>query len=128
MIDEGIRARLIAHAGLLAIISQRVYNNIAPQGATIPHIVFRRVSAQRDLTHSGPSGVARARFQFDCLGKTPTEAKQIAANLRNALHGYSGTISGQTIMRSEMINEVDGFDVDFGALVSADFLISYTES
>jgi hypothetical protein len=128
MIDAALRTRLLAFSGLTALVSTRVHAGIAPQGGTLPAVVYRRISANRELVHSGVSGVARSRFQFDCLAKTPLEAKQVAAQVRKALHGYSGTIGGETIMRSEAVNETDAFDADLGAAVFIDFFISYRES
>jgi hypothetical protein len=128
MIDAGILARLSAVTAVSTIVSTRIYNNISAQNAALPYIVFKRISSSRELPHSGAIGLCRARFQFDCVGKTPTLAKQLAGAVRNALHGYSGSVGGETIMKSELVNEVDITLIDFGHAVILDFMISYTES
>lgn len=129
MIDTAIYTVLSGDSGVSNLVGTRIYPLYAPQEPTLPYLVFRRVSiVNRDLTQSGVSGLARSRFQIDSYADDPLEAKQLAAAVRSALHGYSGTVGSEEILKSESVNEIDGFDLDLGAVVSLDFIISYTET
>lgn len=111
MIEQAIHAKVLATAAITAICSSRVYAIKVPQGATFPAISYERVSTGlRDLTHNGTNQVAEPIFQFNCFADNPKTAKQLAAELRKALHGWSGTQSGETIFRSQVINELDLWD------------------
>lgn len=129
MIDTGIYTLLKNTAGISSLVGTRVYAGYAPQNPTFPFIVYRRVSAfGRNLVHSGVSGVAKGRFQIDAYATTPLAAKTLAQQIRIAVHGYSGTVGGEEILRAESVNEIDAYDLNLGALVSLDFEITYRET
>ena len=94
-IEEGIKGRLTAFAGLVALISTRTFEGGIPQGETLPCVTFNRISTPRIHTHdtSGSTGLAHPRFQFDAWATTYASAKAITDQVRAALNGYKGTIT-----------------------------------
>lgn len=128
MIEAALYTLLSGDSDVSNLVGTRIYPLTAKQETSFPALVYRRISAIRDLPHNGATGVARSRFQIDCLADDPLEAKQVAAKVVNAVHGYSGTIGGETIMRAEAVNERDAIDLDFGANVSVDFELIHTET
>ena len=48
-IEEAIYGALTAHAGLSALVDDRVYPMVLPQDATRPAVTYMRVSGARDL-------------------------------------------------------------------------------
>lgn len=94
-IEEGIASYLQAHAGLSALISTRVYINRIPQGATLPLVVFQRISTSRIITHdtSGLTDLASPKFQFDAWATTYASAKAITDQIRAALNGLITTVT-----------------------------------
>lgn len=111
MIEQALYAKLAGTAGVTNIVSTRIYAIKLPQAPTFPAISYERVSTGgRTLFHNGISQVAEPIFQLSCWAENPKSAKQLAAEIRKALHGWSGSQSGETIFRSEVINEIDLWD------------------
>ncbi len=93
-IEQAILTALLADAGLIAVVGERIYPVLAPQDVVKPYIVFSKISAPRDHTHDGGSGLVNARFQFSCFATTYQVAKQVAGLIQAVLQGYSGTLGG----------------------------------
>jgi len=129
MIDAAIFTKLTTTAGITALVSSRVYPMRLPQGVTFPAISFDRVSTDvRDLTHNGTNQTAQGTFQFSCFAEDPKTVKQVAAAVVSALHGWKGTVSGEKIFRSMVLNETDLFDEDMAIFqVAIDVAIMYRE-
>lgn len=98
-IEEAIHTRLAGFAGLTALISSRNYPVKAPQSqldSFQPHVVFQEISLAPDEVHFG-GGLPAPRFQFNCWAKTFIEARDIRTQVKAALLGFSGTVSGVNI-------------------------------
>jgi hypothetical protein len=94
-IEDTIPAYLATITGLSALISTRIYPMEIPVGATLPCVVFTRVSTPMESTHdsSGDTGdLVHPRMQFDIWAATQGEASAIARLIRRAFHGKKGTI------------------------------------
>lgn len=111
-IEEALKALLVADAGVNAVVAGRVYPVMHPQGAGLPAVVYRRVSGVRVGQHGTVSGLARPRFQFDCLATTYAAAKGLANLVRVALDHYSGTPSSVHVDAILIENEMDGFNFE----------------
>ena len=98
VLDESLYSYLANYAGLVSLISNRVYAFQMPQGVTLPCVTFQRISTPRDLTHDS-SGIgnelAHPRFQFDAWAETYSSAKAITEQIRAALNGKTGKIGSQ---------------------------------
>lgn len=126
-IEATIYTRLSGFAGLTAHVGNRIYPNLAPQGVTLPYIVFRRVSSQRYSAMGVDTGDARSRVQVDIFAamagghKTVTD---IAAQVRAALQRYNGS----DIQDVYLLDEADFFEEDPELHHRAlDFDVFYTE-
>lgn len=93
-IEQAIYEALTENAGVTALVGTRVYPVIAPQAATLPLIVYTLISGQQEESHSGASGLARPRYQFDCYAETITAAFALGEAVRLAIHGFAGTLGG----------------------------------
>lgn len=94
----------------------------------MPAVVYKRVTTDRDETHDGPSGLVDARFQFDCWADTTDGAEAVANQLRDALHGWSGTSAGVRIDAIHSAGEMDLDDPETGReRVIADYVIAHAE-
>lgn len=118
-------------SGVGAIAGDRIYALVLPQGVVYPAIRWQRISTPRLKSTSGPSGRARPRFQIDCYAGTHAEALSLAAAVRAALDGFSGTVAAVVISSSGAEDEGSDFEPDVGASgvyrERLDFLISHTE-
>lgn len=133
MIEGAIRKLLLDHAGTAALVSTKIYLGQAPQGTLFPCITYNRIStAGRDLHHSSNAKLAQPRFQISCWGGDPTEAKEVAVQVRKCLNNHRGSVTygaiTETINWIRIANEVDLFDQVLGYQVAVDIIVSHVES
>ncbi|HEY8766046.1 MAG TPA: DUF3168 domain-containing protein [Dehalococcoidia bacterium] len=101
LIEEAIRSLVLSAA------SGRAYPYKLPQGVTLPACTYYKVSAPRDHTQQGPSGLVSARIQVSSWGTTYDAAKTLSDAVRQALDGYMGTTDGVYIGGVQLVNETD---------------------
>ena len=111
---------LATKAGLTALVSTRIYPQLASTrafrvsqtGAAYPYIVIQQISGDHVRHMQGPSGLAKERYQFDCIAETQTVANQVAEQLRLALDGYRGDMgTGPTqVQGAFLLDEGDTLD------------------
>ena len=127
--EEHIFSRLSGFAGITAIVSTGIYPIRIPDGQALPALTYLRVSSRRvESMLGGTTALCFARFQFDCWARKYSTAKALAEQVRLALQGYTGTVSGNTIFGVNFLNEVDLVDDDAQTFrTSADYLIHHNE-
>lgn len=124
-VEAEIYTRLTGFAGLSALVSTRIYPNTIEQNATLPAIVYRRVSAERISAMGDDTGTVRTRYQFDVYDDQYTDGlRPVVEQLRKALQRHTGTL----IEHIFVLNETEYYD-DTTELYrcSIDFEIIYTE-
>jgi hypothetical protein len=133
-IEEGLKARLLGVAGVVALIVDRVYAIRLPQTVTTPAVTIQRISTPRLHSHdtSGSTGTAHPRVQIDAWAGTAASAKAVTDQVRAALNGYRGTVTVGTktvIIQAALINdERASFEPDSGLYrTSADYVVWHTE-
>lgn len=132
----GLRAFLLADAAIAAVVGARVFPIKMPQGEKGTSIVYLRVSNVGDHIMSGPTRIARPRFQIDCWAGTPGAASDLANLVKERLDGYQGPMpygSASPQLSVEVLgiffqSERDGYDSD-NELYSAsrDYMIWHRE-
>lgn len=123
MIEEALYKYLRDDAGVSALVSDRIYPLVAPQGAIMPAIVHQRITTARPQTLDGSSGVALPWFQFRCWAATYDEACALAEAVRLALLRFRGGY-GEVVRSSTPENETGEYDSDaklYGPLVEFRF-------
>lgn len=108
-------ARLKADGTLSALVSTRVYAQIAPKSAGTPpgdHVVLSRISANPVDSHDGASGLVAEQLQISCMGTTMSKAQAIADAVKGSLDGVDGTIGSTTGVRYRRTDERDIPDLD----------------
>jgi hypothetical protein len=91
---------LTGDATLAPLVGTRVYNGIAPAGATFPYVVMQLLSGGNDLMGVGPT-----RIWADMLwlikavtkGSSTGPLEPIANRIDALLHAASGTVSGGVV-------------------------------
>lgn len=91
LIDEAIRAVLLANQTIYGLVGTRIYPLQLPLECSFPAI-----------SYSFPSDVYRrvarpARLQIDCWAQDFTQCKSLKNAVEKALDGYSGTVLGINI-------------------------------
>lgn len=88
MSETAIKTDLVtmlgAHAGLTALVSERVYASKAPQGVTMPYVVLHDVGGEDEHCHDGLR-VSSFRLQFDAVAVTAAEVTAVMDALDAAL-------------------------------------------
>lgn len=124
-IEETLRLWITREATVTALVGQRVYPLVVPEGASLPAIVYRRISTERVYSHDGFSGLAKPRFQFSCVSTHYSEARAVANALRSLLNGRIGP-GLQGVYAETEYDDYDHTDRTFTTHI--DFFIWYTET
>lgn len=128
-LEEGLVAKLLAMAGVTSLVGTRIYPLVEPQDASLPAIVYQRISGPRDHVMEGASGLAMARMQLTMLASTYSGAKALAEAVRAALDGVGHATWGTVpVERSFLENDSDAWADRFEApVVRHDYSIWYRE-
>lgn len=89
--EAALIAKLLATAGVTALVSTRINWSRRPQGAALPAIVLHRVSGLPDVHHAGASGLVVSRVQVDCWGASYGSAKGVARAVETAITAQTFT-------------------------------------
>lgn len=122
-IESLLFTSLTGNSGLRSLISARLYPDVLPQGATLPAVVYQRISTPRQHTFGAgcPVAVSRPRLQYACWAATPAAALAVCEALRSALQasGYAVTFDSETTMREPesglYVRYLDAFVAHTGA-------------
>lgn len=138
MIEESLIAFLLSKSGVTTLVSDRVYNDRAPQATTTTRSTFPRIltttnSSDVQYDQSGESGLVDRSVQIQCQGLSKSSAKAVAAAVKAELSGYTGAIDDDytpcCMLRSEtdsFVTPDDGSDVGI-YLVDLDFRLWHAE-
>lgn len=131
---EGLRAYLVATAGVTAVVSTRVRATQADENDTPPYVLLFLVSDPSRYAMSGEAGLAHARVQVDCIGATPKSALDVSEAVNTAMSGYRGAMSSVSVRRCHKIDRSgpDLFGPTDGSQrgryrVRIDYMIDYHE-
>lgn len=83
---------LLGSEALAALVGDRIYPVIRPQGSPTPCVVYNGFAPEQVMTTSGRANLAGKRLQLDVYAKTYPEAKAIEAAVNDRLIGFSGVI------------------------------------
>ena len=109
-IEEAFTAYLLAHPGLVALISGRFFPEELPQGTAYPAVVVIKISDVKDHTLTGQSELERPIYQFTALASTKSIAKAVAVQLKSALSDYQGIMNGVIVQKIELQNEISSLE------------------
>jgi hypothetical protein len=94
-----IRALLLADAEVVAIVGQRVFAGIVPQGSALPLLQLREVSRVERLTTglTESTVLVTARVQVTALTKTYPSQKALLQAARLGSGAHTGVIAGVSV-------------------------------
>ena len=96
-LDEGLYQYLTGQAGLMALVSTRIYPDVLPQDVKLPAVAFLVLEEQFDPTHD-TDGIQSTRYVFVIEGETAKSVGAVSAELEKALHRYRGTWDGIAVL------------------------------
>jgi hypothetical protein len=121
---QAVRDALLASSEVVALVDDRIYPSVAPQGVARPFVVLTLVSAVPYHTHAdAPADLLEAaRVQVRVYGPEYVAAHAVATALDDVL----GALSGEPVSATKN-TEQDGYE-DETALhyVSADYFVHRT--
>lgn len=110
-VEEALRSKLVGTAAVTALVGQRVYPLVLPDGQALPAVVYQRVTTARGASHTATvgRGLVNATMQFACIGLTYGSARAVATAVRQALEWLRETISGVDVDAIHFGDEEDGY-------------------
>lgn len=111
-VEDGIYNRLSTFAGLTALVSTRIFPDIAPQNAVDPFVTYDRISTVVESNLVLDADVVASRFQMSAWSQTKGTAIAIAGQLRAAFKRYRGTNMSVVFLDAYLINESDLYDTE----------------
>lgn len=93
--EAALRALLIAHAPLTALVAQRIYWGALPQGVTRPAIVLYRISGAAGRHMQGSDRLTDALVQIDVQALNVNEGPQSLWAIRDVLIALLDNYRGQ---------------------------------
>ena len=117
-------------AGVVSLVSDRVYPSMLPAGVSLPAAVVRLVSNVRVGTIDAAAALHtyRARIQVNALAPTFPQAQALRQAVKAAMRFQRGAVAGVTV--ASIVDDVelpDDYDEELHAYVApADFIIVWS--
>lgn len=129
MIRKMIYALLNDTPAITAQVGTRIYPLIVPEDVQKPALAYQVISESRDYIMAGQDAVTTSRVQITIVAENVAQMDTAAQTLRNALSGYSGTISNKKVYLIALENEYDGAVADGESLrvLRQDYTIRWKE-
>lgn len=105
---KAIYTILTEDAGVSAIVGNKVYPQIAAQGAAFPFVVYVLQDNSPSDTKSGVSTLDEIRYDIVAAAETYASLSSLTERIRLALDRYTGTVNGIVIDSIQFID----LDVD----------------
>ena len=127
-IEDVIYSRLQATSAVTDLVSTRCYPIRRPSDASLPLIVYERISEVSPPAMASDPGNVISRFRFSCQATTPENARELAAKVKSTIGYYRDSTSTPVV--DGCLPEGSAEEYDFGAdlyVVEKDFQIAYRE-
>ncbi len=92
-------------AGLSALVGNKVFALVIPQGTKLPCITFQRIGGMPANTLSGHSGLEEIDLQIDVWARDYDEAKAIAKAVRAAMPSSGPRFSAHLIEDQDLYED-----------------------
>lgn len=104
---EAVYARLAGSPALSAIVGDRVFPGLVPQGEGRPSVGFVVASRTFGRCFKSPNRTSRARVRVSCWSYDQLEAATMADVIRRRFDGYQGWWGLVWVYYVELENEID---------------------
>lgn len=92
---------LQGNAALKALVGDRVFALIIPEGTYLPCVTFQRISGAPANSLGGHSGLEEIDLQVDVWARTYAEAKAVAKAVRDAVPARGAVFGAHLIQDSD---------------------------
>lgn len=121
-IEEAVVKYLLTHPGLKALVSNKIYYEVIPQGVKMPAVVIIKVSDIKSHLMSGISDLERPFYQFTVYAETRATATSIGEQIKSALSDYCGNLYGVEVLKIELQNEMSSIEKTADGTLTVYFL------
>lgn len=109
-----LRAYLLADPAIAAIVANRVFATVIPQGVNSASVVVSLISGRGDHHMEGASGLGRSRLQVDAWAPGADVATALGNAVRDRIDGFRGVMgegdAAVTVQGIFLADERDGYD------------------
>lgn len=131
-LESAIVARTAATPSLVAEISNRMFNAVAPANAARPHVVFDLIGGEgRERSMGDAVNLVRQRVQFSVISDSAISEIAVHSALMTAFDWYQATISSTEIVNcyAEGARQTIGSEMLLPdvRVTSQDFIFLYRE-
>lgn len=105
MTGKAIYSILTGASAVTALVSTRIYPDMATQKAAYPFIVYAITGTQPSDTKDGVSGLDVVEVAVMCYATTYTSAQDIAGAVRTALDRVTGSHGGLTVQSIRFLDQ-----------------------
>lgn len=112
-LEDGLYAYLAGDPAVSAIVGDRIFPNVVPEGTIIPAIRYQRITTSREYTHdpfSETHAWVSATVQIDSWFSSALGAMELGEAVMLALSGFHGDMEGVLIGAVFNIRESDTYD------------------
>lgn len=121
---KAIYSILTGDSAVSALVGNRVYPQIAAQGAAFPFVVYVLQDTSPSDTKSGVSTLDEVRYDIVVASESYAEASDLTNKIRTALDRYTGTVSGVVIDSIQFIDlDVDNDPATETYVTSSEYII-----
>lgn len=103
--DESFRAFLAD------VVDVPVMQGWIEQGVDGARVWFKRATESKELLLNGDVFYSTTNFDVEVISEDLAEAQELAAEIKDAIHGYRGSFGGQYCMMAEWTDHNDDYDV-----------------
>lgn len=96
-IETDLIAKIVGTANVSALISSRLYSQLAPQDATLPFLTYEISNTSQQVTLSGATNYYQSTLQIENYASSKAGVIDLTDKVAAVLHGFSGTLSTTTV-------------------------------
>ena len=111
LVGKAIYKILSDNAPVDALISDRIYPNVAKQSSAFPFVVYTVNGDAPTDTKDGVSPLDNNSIEVLCFSQTYSEASDLADKVRTALDRVDGTYNGIELQRIQYLSYDDDYEV-----------------
>ena len=110
---------LSTNAGVSAVVGDRIFPQVIPQGKELPAISYMKEVASPENSLDGPGSIEIQRYEIKMYSRSYPELETLVNAARSALDFAAGTFNGVILDGCSFITERDAYSEDqslFGRL------------
>ena len=112
-LDANLRTFLLADSPVSAVTTN-VHVNSVPDNKTKPYIWLQLDDESQPLYLGGTTGLIQAFYDCEATSLTLSQAKDLAAKIKTALHGYTGSFGDQNVAYVDVTSRDDTYETRQG--------------